>query len=363
MYRALVVDDVDVIRHSIASQVDDSQTIVTVAGTAENGEKGLEWLETNYADICITDIRMPVIDGLELIKRIRERYPWMASLVISSYDDFSYAKASIQLEAVDYILKPVDEENLEAALRKSVEKIEKDRLSRAISLMSSQMSKCRPLMELWVDYLKVPTKDPRGLIDTTEKKLCEIAGESYYLMSFLAEEWISKVSNEMNLRKPDLSLSQCEKSSTQSRLIKNSNVKDFFIIDCTDKLKYAMDLIKSEFDESKGNQQSRIMDLIIDYIAKNYTRSDFTLQELSDNILFSKNHIANIFKQETGITIWNYIIDLRMKKAKVLLAESMSKSLEIAMSVGYNNYNHFSHLFKECCGISAQEYRKISQGK
>ena len=95
MYRALVVDDVDAIRYSIAAQVDDLPVPVNVAGTAGNGKMALEWLNTYYADICITDIRMPVIDGLELIKKIRERFPWMASLVISSYDDFSYARSSI----------------------------------------------------------------------------------------------------------------------------------------------------------------------------------------------------------------------------------------------------------------------------
>lgn len=360
MYRAIVVDDVDAIRCSIAGQVDDLPSTVKVAGTAENGEKGLEWLANNYADICITDIRMPVIDGLELIKKIRERYPWMASLIISSYDDFSYAKISIQLEAVDYILKPVDEENLEAALKKSVERIEKDRLSKATSQMFSHMSECNSIIEKWIDYLLAPAKDARCIIDETVRQFCAIAEGNYFLLSFLADELVTRVSGKLALVKPGLSISN---DSHEEKTIKNSNVKAWFIHECTVKLKLAMDVLRRSFDESKRSQQSRMIELIFKYINESYARSSFTLQELADHLMFSKNHIANVFKQETGITIWNHIVDLRMKKAKKLLAETAAKTIDIAMDVGYNNYNHFSQLFKEYCGVSAQEYRKLVQGK
>ncbi|MDF2653429.1 MAG: AraC family transcriptional regulator, partial [Paenibacillus sp.] len=104
MYRTLIVDDAYPIRISLQKSVGDCEFMI-VSGLAQNGLNAIQWLKSNYADICITDIRMPKMDGLELLERIKVDYPWMVSIVVSSYDEFAYARRSIKLDAVDYILK------------------------------------------------------------------------------------------------------------------------------------------------------------------------------------------------------------------------------------------------------------------
>ncbi len=363
MFRALVVDDVPVIRQSIACQVNESAYNVITAGIAENGEKALHWLGTYHADICITDVRMPVIDGFKLIKKVKELYPWITFLVVSSYDEFSYARTSIQLEAVDYILKPINQKNLDDALNKSVEKIERSRRNESASVLFSHMSECNSLLGKWVEILKINTGSIHNLILETMTKLSDMAGKSFFLLEFLTEEWLSLVANEMKVHKPEGLFLFEEKTGCPEKCIKNTEIKEYLKMLCIRGLENGIKGIEYEFSAFRGNQQSRVLEKIMKYIENNYTRSDLTLQELADHVLFSKNHMANIFKQETGMTIWNYIIDLRMKKAKELLAQSHTKNIGVAMSVGYTDYIHFSRLFKEHCGISANEYRKKVQGK
>ena len=78
-----------------------------VAGIAENGREALERIEDLQPDIVITDIKMPVMDGIELISRLKMEYPNIYSVAISGYQDFQYVKEAFKLGATDYLLKPV----------------------------------------------------------------------------------------------------------------------------------------------------------------------------------------------------------------------------------------------------------------
>ncbi|MDE7188401.1 MAG: response regulator, partial [Lachnospiraceae bacterium] len=83
-----------------------------VVGDAENGEDALEKMEQSEPDVVITDIRMPYMDGLTLTARIREKYPSVKILIFSGYDDFEYAQQAIKLNVTEYILKPVNGQEL-----------------------------------------------------------------------------------------------------------------------------------------------------------------------------------------------------------------------------------------------------------
>ena len=79
---------------------------------AKNGKEALEYLENHLVDVVFTDINMPLVDGLQILKYIKEKKPQIISVVISGYQDFSYAQQAVQYEAKRYLIKPIDNQEL-----------------------------------------------------------------------------------------------------------------------------------------------------------------------------------------------------------------------------------------------------------
>ena len=116
MYKVMLVDDERLILEGILNIIDWEKLGMKVIHMAENGKEALEKNKENPVDIIITDINMPVITGLDLIKSMKKINKRVKFIVLSGYDDFSYARTAIKYGVENYILKPIDEEELEATL-------------------------------------------------------------------------------------------------------------------------------------------------------------------------------------------------------------------------------------------------------
>ena len=126
LYRIILVDDEEEVRKSIIRKIDWQAVGFTVVGDAENGEDALEKIEALEPDVVLTDIRMPYMDGLTLAEKIRQRYPSMKIVIFSGYDDFDYAKRAIKLNVTEYILKPVNVEELSEILRRVKQNLDEE---------------------------------------------------------------------------------------------------------------------------------------------------------------------------------------------------------------------------------------------
>lgn len=111
MFRALVVEDEPALLDDLCALIR-NQGVFEVAGTASNGAEGLERVKALGPDVLFTDIRMPVVDGIELIREARLVLPDLACVILSGYNDFSLVKRALQAGTVDYLLKPVSEQEL-----------------------------------------------------------------------------------------------------------------------------------------------------------------------------------------------------------------------------------------------------------
>ena len=127
MYRVLIVEDEDIIRKGIAYTMDWMGMGCTIVGEAANGQEGLEKIKELEPDIVLADIMMPVMDGIEMIRRAKEECESsFKSIILTSYADFEYAKKAISLSVSAYLMKPVDEDELKEDVAKIISEIERE---------------------------------------------------------------------------------------------------------------------------------------------------------------------------------------------------------------------------------------------
>jgi len=117
-YSIVIAEDEHRIRENIAKKIPAANPRFEVARTAANGEDALEIIENRCPDLLITDIKMPVMDGLELIEELYLSMPELPVIILSGYDDFNYAKRAIHFGVREYILKPVSMRELKDALER-----------------------------------------------------------------------------------------------------------------------------------------------------------------------------------------------------------------------------------------------------
>ncbi len=148
LYKVILVDDEEEVREAIRKRIDWESIGFTVAGTAENGEEALELAEAEEPDVVMTDIQMPFMDGLTMLRKLKEKLPDLRSVIFSGYDDFEYAKEAIRLEAEEYILKPVDADELKAIFLRIKERLDEQMEQRRnVEQLSRYYEEIRPIMK------------------------------------------------------------------------------------------------------------------------------------------------------------------------------------------------------------------------
>lgn len=108
MVELVIIDDEEMILKGLIYTMDWLSMGINVVGSTDNGRTGLTMIQRLRPDIVLTDIKMPLMDGLTMVEEARKAVDFKA-IFLTSYQDFDYAKKAISLEAVDYLLKPVDE--------------------------------------------------------------------------------------------------------------------------------------------------------------------------------------------------------------------------------------------------------------
>ena len=127
MYKLMIVDDEQIEREGMAQFIPWEKYDVELAGTAWNGLDGFEQIQEKHPDIVLTDIKMPVMNGIELIRKLNENFPDIRVIVLSGYGEYEYTSQAMELGVRHYILKPCDEEKIVAVLEEVKKEIEKNR--------------------------------------------------------------------------------------------------------------------------------------------------------------------------------------------------------------------------------------------
>lgn len=259
MINTIIADDEPIIRNGMKDIVDWHSLGFRLTGTAKDGMDALKYIEQEEIHVVITDIRMPFLDGLELIKIVKKLHPDIYCILLTSYAEFEYAKQAINLGAYSYIIKPIDV----------------DEFQKTLSNIKEDFEKC------------------------SRRK-----------------QYISKL--ELYIR--------------QLEDFQNQNL----------------------FSHQKSDAD--LMDLGEAYILKHYCEKEFSLTAVSQHVGFDTSYFSRLFKQKYKIGFQDYIISLRIEKAKRLLGMGTYTVSAVCEMVGYENYSHFSSLFKKKVGISPGRY-------
>lgn len=348
MHTVLIADDERMVRMNLRTLIERDSGGFRVVGEAKDGEQALQECLEHEPDLIITDIRMPGIEGLELIRRLSERNLDAEFLVVSGYSDFQYAQKALRFGVADYLLKPIDPDYFHSVLDKVSARIrsksEKRKTSRdwvwTWKVRAEHMAKAlwslnEVQMNSELDWL-------RSMIPEGDKPVQHEMADRFDYYLIVLEAALEEM-NGTSLPMPKLK--PLEESPTYFSL--------------ADSMESTLTRL-SEHIRSSRNWWSynRLMKKAWEYIEQHYSNSELTLKDTAEQFELSANYFGNLFKKESGMSFNQYLMQLRLDKAKVYLQDPMIKLYEIGEMVGFKDYAYFSRAFKKHTGISPSEFRK-----
>ncbi len=126
--KVLVVEDEPIIGKNIVKLINEYSQEVEVVHLAINGKRALEYLKNNSVDVVFSDIKMPIMDGIELIKNINELYPNILTFFISGFQEFEYARLALEYNVEKYLLKPISKENIKNSIDYIIKTMDKNKV-------------------------------------------------------------------------------------------------------------------------------------------------------------------------------------------------------------------------------------------
>ena len=526
MYQVFVVEDELLIRQSIRNVIENMPGPYALCGEASDGEMALSMMQDLMPDIVLTDIRMPFLDGFELIRHAKAMMPWLKIVIISGYGDFEFAQKAISLGVDQYLLKPIRPPELMKAIEDMARRIEADKqqrtsaqgydnnevqhalrqhfmqqllygglhtstlLERAHALRLDVVSPCYQL----VLFSFGPEQLDYRLLQITVRNLLERLNFPLYFFSeanlltvlcdgrdqaSLSEsvyQFIAILRHELRELSPTITTvvgnpvqrlsAVCQAYRTASDLLRKVyGVSAGQVVDVSDAAQIAAEMIElgdpfgpqfqTRLQQTSASDVPALVDEVLSspegnrfnstlmryyalidplkmtaqqavktspsldikdvaarlsekhdvmtasgslpafrqaaidllrqavalreenlsamkyshvisraekYVAENFCDPNISLISVAKYVGLSAAHFSTVFSQTVGRPFINYLTAMRIERAKELLATTNMKLSTIAMEIGYNEPNYFSHVFRKLEGITPKEYRNRTQG-
>lgn len=358
--KLFIADDERIIRESIRDYIDWDELGVQVVGIGKNGQDVLDYLSDNDIDILITDISMPEMDGMELLQRVSDLDSGTRIIFISAYSSFEYAHRALRNRIVDdYILKPIDPDSLVAAVKKSIQELE--RLSSIISFRELRPNELEWYSKAYFVSLKHEITDlvKQGNEQQAVDKLMHAA--DYVRQLNLSLNFFKRLSMDIFNSLNDNLLSV--KHANGNMLAASDSLYRIISADQLEKLLVFMKSMIHEactqLEQGHTQQMSYLICSAIEILGEKYLDSSFNLQALSNILSITPNYLSSKFKEETGIGFTKMLNQLRIANAKQLLAKGNYKIYEVANLSGIEDVRYFARLFREYTGQTPKEYRNF----
>lgn len=398
IWKVLIADDEPIIREGIRMAVDWSSLGMVVAAEAEDGEEALQLAMEHQVDILLVDLNMPIMDGLTLMKHVRDTMPDCRLIIITGHDEFQYAQEAIRLDVDEYILKPANPDQLHAVLEEVRRGLEQQRTEQEhLELASRQIKRSYPLLRErfcleWIEgsmseaeiteqleFLELPARCPQwlGVIrwsDTAiERTLTRESDRQLYMFAIenIISEWLTDrryvMFRDLGSLIAVFVWDDCEGSlfsdvaHSISSCLKLSVTQSFqpfsgTLLDVQDAYLAVKRDVYRDARLSPITRRARL------YVLEHSCERGLTLEQVAAELQTNPVYLSRMFKQELGITFTQLLTDIRMKKAVELLGSSEMTILEISERLGYETQHYFSTVFKKAIGVSPNQYRRGGTG-
>lgn len=361
MYSALIVDDLKLSLNELRSMnVWGERSDFIIAGEARNGRDALKLLHEKQIDLVITDIRMPVVDGIELTKKALEDKLTKCVVLMSQFSDFEYARQGFKNGAIEYLLKPVNEDDFLKMLRKAAAYI------RQKNMEQSSFEYLKSILEENVQEL-FPANELKNLVSS----FTEGGGQSLSIAAKMLEStWAGVHYN--NLKTAYIFNSVIKKLLDAIKhdfpwIQKLSRINDLYetdlsaygeLSDIRDKYLEVVSSIASVIRKFELEADNNVMIKNACKIILENVDSDISLVKIAKKLFISRSYLSMLFRDKTGLNVVDYITYVKIERAKILLADRSLKNYEIASVLGYCD-EYFTKLFKRVVGMTPTSYRKL----
>lgn len=305
---------------------------------AYGGLEGERYLSSDRFHIVFTDIRMPDMDGLTLMKKWKNHHSDTKWVIISGYDDFKYAQEAIVNGVKDYLLKPVTKQKMKQTLDRLFSE-SKQNNDNVVSLNESEHMLAELLELIWMlEQEKLAT-----CIDQWFELFRKRNMEIMYLVQF-TKQLLKALYEKLNA-KSDFQLDTFDYKVNAYHL---DQLKD----QCYD----ACALMQTLLWNKRNRNMIAPIEAAKKYIMEHLGES-IGLDEVARKIGFNTTYFSQLFKRETGESFVTFRKRLRMEKAKELLEKGEMRIIDISNEIGYGDLPHFTKCFKQYTGYTPSEYR------
>ena len=362
----MIVDDDETLLEGMSTAVDWAALGFSVVAAAKDGREALELLEAHPADVMLTDIRMGRMDGLELTARARALCPGISVVMMSAYDDFSYAQQAMRLGVEDYLLKPINLEQLDRTMRELHDKLEKSRTRQErYDLIQARLEGIGRMDE--AEYLLASSAQNAALVEHIARLTIMGSGAE-------AAEYIGKLRRRLEqagdgaflatVSAANLLVSRMEASDALSedqveavRRARGEVIAAGSLEAGMAFMEEALMGIAGEIAMASGNTEG-LMAKARGYVEEHYRDAGLRLRDVANFVGLSTNYFSSMFAKNMGQGFADYLIERRMREALILLGSTDKKNYEVAQLVGYDNPAYFSTAFKKYTGFSISDYRR-----
>lgn len=415
LYSVMIVDDEPIIRMGLSKTVKWEENGFKVVCECKDGEEALQRIKEHKIHFIVTDIKMHKLSGIELLRNIRDMGLDTIVVLLSGYDEFSYAQEGLRLGAFDYILKPLDREKLEKVLVKVHKKLVEDdkknyefNINKTISKekILYDLLRGKNLTEMDEYILKYNLPLIKNKVQVAIVEINEIAINSEKLIGNYEGDYLEKavgtiIEKEL-IESSSIYFSILDGELGKKYIIAQTETIEAEDFDCifsaslknilmtsNDELEIKINIgIGKVYDEiyslyksylnakealnykyilgtnklihfNKLNQGYNIVQKACEYV-HNHIDEDITLTSISEKFNISKNYFCSVFKQQNGESFLEYLTKAKMDRAKILLKKYDYKVYEVSDKLGYKETAYFSKLFKKHTGYTPAEFRKGS---
>jgi two-component system response regulator YesN len=334
----------------------------TIVGEAANGQKALELFRELKPDVLITDIQMPIMNGLELIEHIRQEKEDQIVIILSCYESFSFAQRAIRLGVKDYLVKDmITPEELGDCLDHATAGLEPEKTPevKPFAPKPQDIRSIRGIVPEHAGLIEQELQALSGHFFTRDAGKTVQAIENLYRAHFSGMTQFCFL-QQINQILISWIIDECVRHSIPTEQVLTGAGSPLSILECTSDPQIACTLLCKWVQQlmeqlaDTGTESPRIRQ-VITYLNENYHR-DLSLQSIADHFHIHKVYLSRSFKEETGTNLNSYLSYLRIEKAKLLLCMKTYRTNEIAYMVGFNNTQNFYNAFRKLVGCSPSDY-------